>query len=960
MKEAYLKKLPATLQNQFKIFWQDYQANAQHTDIQSIKSNKTVWQSLPLVSACSHFISRICLCRPDYLSQFANETHPRPFPIDNKLSHELQQSLANCDNDDALLTNLRQFRQKYMLRIAWYDFADWASVEQSLAALSDLADVLVDSVNQYYYTQLSARFGQPCDKTGQAIPLLIVGMGKLGGKELNFSSDIDLIFIYPESGQTNGKQRQLDNHTFFNRLGQKIIHSLNTLTADGFVYRVDMRLRPFGDSGALVISFDALEQYYQSHAREWERYAWIKGRVISGGADYAEQLYQRLRPFIYRRYLDFSAFEGLRDLKLQIDQAVKEKFNGDNIKLGRGGIREIEFIAQAFQLIRGGRQPSLQQRSLLIILNELKNQHCLKAQVIDELRTAYLFLRHLENHLQAIDDQQTQLLPTDALNQSRLAHSLGYPDWQACTAAWRIHQDNVAKHFQDLIFLAETPQSDIENRIKRLWINSSQNDSESLAQALRELGFQDSDTLAPTLQYFQNNSILKRQSAQGRQRLDKLMPQLLAQLRQQDKPAILLERLIGLLNSIAQRSVYLALLGEQAPLLAHVIQLYRHSIWLATQINRYPLLLDELLGDRLQSQAQMQTILTQRLSQIPADDLELQMDILRHFKRAQVVQIAADELSGQLETAQVSDELSQLADTLLNQILKLAWQQLSLRYGEPCYQDSDSGTSQKAGFCIIAYGKAGSQEMSYHSDLDIIFLHNSGKNGNTNGKKTIDNTVFFTRLINRITHLISTRTGSGRLYETDFRLRPEGNAGLLVSHINAFNDYQHHKAWTWEHQALIRARPICGDPKCQQSFIKTRQQIIRKTHDISTLTQEVSDMRTQMRTELDKSNQEKFDLKQGEGGLSDIEFLVQYWVLKHGAKYPELADDTGVHQLLQQLTQKHIIKNDWANQLSQIYYRYRAHINKLTLQQQSSQVTQTEFSTERAAVKAIWQQVFKA
>ncbi len=957
-----LKNLPTALQDQYDFFWQDFSEKQQADDLKVIKDNAKVWETLPLVSASSRFISRLSLRYPQLLPEFASLSHPCPFPDKASLAEELTEVLAQSSDDDSLLSNLRQLRQKYMMRIAYYEFADWATVEETLKALSDLADVLVDGVNQYWYKKLAARFGEPCNAQGEAMPLLIVGMGKLGGGELNFSSDIDLIFIYPESGQTNGEKRCLDNQEFFNRLGQKIIAALDNLTEDGFVYRVDMRLRPFGDSGALSMNFDALEDYYQSHAREWERYAWVKGRVISGAPELAEQLYQRLRPFIYRRYLDFSAFEGLRDLKVQIDQAVREKFSRNNIKLGSGGIREIEFIVQAFQLIRGGRQPSLQQRSLLKVLSELEQQQCLDPQVVSELREAYLFLRHMENHLQAIDDQQTQLLPAEELDQIRLSYSLGYDSWDECMAAWRVHQAKVAQHFQELIVLPESPQnkqeSALQQSLKRIWINAGSSDAETLAQTLEELGFKDCEQIASALQAFEASPLLKRQSAQGRQRLDKLMPQLLLNLSEYDEQALVLERLIGLLNSIAQRSVYLALLSEQPPLLAHVVNLYANSTWLAAQINRYPLLLDELLGDRLQNQKQLQHILKQRLSQVPDDDLELQMDVLRHFKRAQVVQIAADELSGQLEVARVSDDLSVLADTLLDQILKLAWQHLKKRHGVPCYKDPETGEVKEAGFCIAAYGKAGSEEMSYRSDLDIIFLHNSeGEQQYTNGKKCIDNIVFFTRLVNRITHLISTRTSGGRLYETDFRLRPEGNSGLLVSRTSAFKDYQHEKAWTWEHQALVRARPVCGDPDCRQNFRAIRAEVLTKARENAALAQEVTDMREKMRGQLDKSNAEHFSLKQGKGGLTDIEFLVQYWVLSHGETYPKLAEDTGVHQLLQQFAAHKIIDYKWAEQLSEIYYGYRAHINKLTLQQKSAIVSQDAFLKEREIVTNIWAQV---
>ena len=961
--DNYLADLPDILQTDVIQLWTRYQESASPDDLACLQGQSQVLATLPKVWGCSPFIAHQCIRRSELLTDLIQSDELLTEPDD--YSQRLQCLLPTGISEDELMQVLRKYRQREMVRIAWRDLAGWATLNETLKSLSDLADAILQAALDKVHEMTVQQFGTPCNKEGKEQSLVVLGLGKLGGQELNFSSDIDLIFAYPETGETVGNQRSRTNQEFFVRLGQKFIHVLNHVTADGFVFRVDMRLRPFGDSGPLAMSFDALEDYYQVHARDWERYALVKARVCAGDKQAGHALLKNLRPFVYRRYLDFHAFEALRDMKSLIDQEARRKGLINNIKLGKGGIREVEFTCQVFQLIRGGRQPALQQRHLLSVLDVLKREDLLSNDATTYLKEGYRFLRQTENHLQAIDDRQTQTLPEDALNQTRLAYSMGFESWDSFVAALHHHQNTVHYQFSQVIAPSEGQEAattSMQSPWKTLWLEGLQ-DEERAQIMLAKAGFQEAESALQRLQQLENSPKIQRMSLKERKRLDQLIPLLLANLLSCDQPDLALSRILDLIETVAQRSVYLALLIERPQVLQLLVQLCAHSEWIAKQITRYPLLLDELLDKRRLydplSPTELDNALQAQLAHLPTDDLELQMDSLCQFQRAYVLRVAASELSNTLNVEVASDYLTALADTLVGRALHMAWDYLVERHGYPMCQDN--GELRQAQFCIVAYGKAGGIEMSYGSDLDIVFLHDSqGEQQETNGDKCLDNNTFFMRLARRIIHILTTNTPAGNLYEVDSRLRPGGNSGLLVSSLTGFEQYQQQDAWTWEHQALVRARAIAGDNECRQTFEKIRRTTLMVSRDTEKLKQDVLEMRVKMRDSLDKSNDTQFDIKQGVGGIADIEFIVQYLVLRWAKEYPQLLETTGMLPMLKRFVNYHLLSQMACEQLSEAYRAYRAETHRLVLQNQSAVVDTQKFAEYQRQVLHWWQTVVEA
>lgn len=954
--------IPPALQPEVSRFWQSFLENATPAMLEMIAANITVFNSIPQVWASSPFVAKQCIRHPQLLVdliQSGDLLQPAPY-----YSKQLNLLLDKEVEEIQLHKILRDYRRREMVRIAWRDLAGWADLNESLRNLSDLADALIEAALQQLYQKLVAVWGTPSNIHGQNQPLVVLGMGKLGGQELNFSSDIDLIFVYPEAGETRGVTRTRTNQEFFLRLGQLLINALNNNTADGFVYRVDMRLRPFGESGALVLNFNAFEDYYQTHARDWERYAMIKARVVAGDQKEGTKLLNLLKPFVYRRYLDYNAFESLRDMKNLIDQETRRKGLKDNIKLGAGGIREVEFICQVFQLIRGGRQPALQQRSLLTTLTQLENLQYFNAEEAIRLRAAYIFLRICENRLQAIEDMQTQTLPSDSLQQRRLAFSMGFADWEAFYLALQQHLTAVQQQFRQVI--APLPEETATTATvsialeKSVWANVLLNNTEAVESWLNEVGFSDSHEIAKHLQQFVSSPSIHKMSARGRERLDTIFPLLFKALQQTVHKDVAAHRIINFIEAIAQRSVYLALLIERPQVLTQLVKLCASSSWVAEQLTRYPLLLDELLDPRRLydpcKPEDLDNILQAQLSHLPLDDLEMLMDSLRQFKRAHVLHVAAAEISGNLQVERTSDYLTAIADTLTGRTLAIAHEYLSQKHGVPmCSVD---GELQNAGFCVVAYGKAGSIELTYGSDLDLVFLHDSrGENQFTEGAKSLDNNVFFARLAQRMIHILTTNMSGGILYEVDQRLRPSGASGLLVSSLAAFQHYQFQEAWTWEHQALVRARAVAGDAGCCAKFEQIRRDVLTIERDPEKLRQEVIEMRGKMRTSLDKSNATQFDIKQGKGGLADVEFIMQYMVLRWARQYPSLLHSTAVLPTLRQLLRENLLSEAAYQQLGHAYHCYRGEIHRLVLQNQPTCVAQDQLLDCRNDVCNWWAQL---
>ena len=929
------------------------------------------WADFARVSAASDFFIEQVLRDPLMfleLVQFGDLD--RAF-APGEMCGQIASAVQQAESDDELGRLLRRQRSRQQVRIIWRDLTRQADLQQTCRDLSDMADASIDQAYQWLYLRHCQQFGTPMGwRSGEPQQMVVLGMGKLGAVELNLSSDIDLIFAYPEGGETVGVKRALDNQEFFIRLGQRLIKALDPITVDGFVFRVDMRLRPYGSSGALVLSFNALEQYYQDQGRDWERYAMIKARVVAGDQVAGAQLLDLLRPFVYRRYLDFSAIEALRTMKQLIQQEVRRKGMADNIKLGAGGIREVEFIAQAFQLIHGGRDLSLQQRPLLKVLSTLEGQGYLPPAVITELREGYEFLRYTEHAIQAIADRQTQMLPEGAVDQARIAFMLGFADWSAFHEQLMYWRGRVDWHFRQVIADPDEDENEsgeviVGGEWLPLWEEAQ--DEEAACRQLQEAGFNDAAKALKQLAGLRSSPQLRAMQRLGRERLDAFIPRLLAQAVEHANPDLVLERVLPLVEAVARRSAYLVLLTENPGALRQLLTLCAASPWIAEQITRFPMLLDELLNEgrlfKPPLAPELAAELRERLTRIPEDDLEQQMEALRHFKLAHRLRVAASEIAGSLPLMKVSDYLTWLAEAILEQVLALAWRQTVARHGTP--QRSD-GSLCDPGFIIVGYGKVGGIELGHGSDLDLVFIHDGDPNAETDGAKPIDSAQFFTRLGQRIIHLLTTQTNSGQLYEVDMRLRPSGASGLLVSSLGAFERYQLNEAWTWEHQALVRARVLVGCKDVGAAFEQVRATVLGRPRDLPTLRQEVSEMRAKMRDNLGTKSTAAgtaanafeaaapFDLKQDAGGIVDIEFMVQYAALAWGAEHPALLRYTDNIRILEGLEEAGLIPATDASLLREAYKAYRSAAHRQALQKDPGVIGGDQFVAERRAVVRIW------
>ena len=869
---------------------------------------------------------------------------------------ELVQNIADeiraIPSHDELLRAVRLIRHRESVRIAWRDLSGQAELMETLRTTSDLADGLVDAVLNWCYAELTAKHGIPRSRSGTPQQMVILGMGKLGGRELNFSSDIDMIFAFPEAGETDGK-RSLDNQTFFTRVGQRLIGALGQTTADGFAYRVDMRLRPFGEVGALALSFDAMEHYYETHGREWERYALVKARVMAGDQSEGAELMQRLRPFIYRRYLDYGAVEQLRDMKAMINREAERRGKYQDVKLGNGGIREIEFTAQVFQLMRGGRLPELRTRNLLQTLDVLLRYQFITPTEESTLRAAYYFLRRTENRLQMWNDEQTHSLPESAERQAKLALAMGFEDWTSFRAELTWHQEAVVQIFQK-VFKAEG-EGRRDPSANDIWDEHLPPDQAE--QFLQNRHYRQPVKALEALHALRHGRLYGSLTEIGRGRLQRLMPQLLLSCANTPDPDQALERSLRVINKIASRSGYIAMLADNPHALDQFVRLVSDSLWITSELTNHPILLDQLLDPRQLytplNRQQLGTALREELERVDQHDPEQVMERLRQFKQAQVLRVAAADITGMLPLMKVSDQLTWIAEAVLEEAQQHVWNTASMQTGVPCYQLD--GQTHEAGFAIIGYGKLGGLELGYGSDLDIIFLHDShGQAQQTNGKKTLENAVFYARLAQRIIHTLTTFTPAGRLYETDTRLRPSGASGLLVSSLEAFQTYQLEKAWVWEHQALLRARSITGSPSLLAQFETIRRGVLCQPRDKKALRREVADMRQKMWETLGSKKDTIFNLKKDPGGITDIEFMVQYLILANAHEYPELVHWSDNIRQLESLKQAELLSADQADTLADIYRTLRDQIHTLSLQELEAIVPVESFAREREYVRQTW------
>lgn len=901
----------------------------------------------------SDFVQQSLAAYPEWLAEL--ESAP---PTADEWQHYatwLDALLQTVTDEASLMRALRQFRRRIMLRIAWAQALRLISDEAVLQQLSVLAETVIAAAREWLYSACCREWGTPCNAQGVPQPMLVLGMGKLGGGELNFSSDIDLIFAWPENGVTQGGRRELDNAQFFTRLGQRLIKVLDQPTQDGFVYRVDMRLRPFGESGPLVLSFAALEDYYQEQGRDWERYAMVKARIMGDdeGA-HASELRAMLRPFVFRRYIDFSVIQSLRNMKGMIAREVRRRGLKDNIKLGAGGIREIEFIVQVFQLIRGGREPALQSRSLLPTLAAIDRLHLLPEGDAEKLRAAYLWLRRLENLLQSINDEQTQTLPGDELNRARLAWGMGVEGWDALSSQLEAHMAAVRRIFNELIGDDEAESADeaLSEQWRELWQDALQ--EEDSTPGIAHLSDEDRRRVVALIADFRQELDKRPIGQRGRQVLDHLMPHLLSDVCSRADAPVPLSRLTPLLTGIVTRTTYLELLSEFPGALKHLISLCAASPMVASQLARYPILLDELLDPATLYQPTAMNAyrdeLRQYLLRVPEEDEEQQLEALRQFKQAQMLRVAAADIAGTLPVMKVSDHLTWLAEAIIDAVVQQAWGQMVKRYGQPAHLHDREGR----GFAVVGYGKLGGWELGYSSDLDLVFLHDCPMDVMTDGEREIDGRQFYLRLAQRIMHLFSTRTSSGILYEVDARLRPSGAAGMLVTTAEAFADYQKNEAWTWEHQALARARVVYGDPQLTVQFDAIRRDILLTPRDGATLQTEVREMREKMRAHLGNKQKDRFDLKTDEGGITDIEFIAQYLVLRYAHDKPKLTRWSDNVRILEGLAQNGIMEEQEALALTHAYTTLRDELHHLALQELPGNVPLSCFVAERELIKTSW------
>ncbi len=911
------------------------------------------------VFAASDFVPRVCGDDADVVSWlFAGALAA------TRSLADYRELVAGCvqsaDSDAALVAALRRTRHREMVRIAWRDLARRARLEDTLRETSDFAHAAIEVAAAMAARNLQQRHGTPAGGIGPAQSLIVLGMGKLGGGELNFSSDIDLVLLYPGGGETSGP-RAIENEEFYTRQGRELIRLLGQPTHDGRVFRVDMRLRPFGDSGPLVSSFASFEDYLQLHGRDWERYAYVKARAMTSHDQFGEVARHVLRPFVYRRYLDFGVFESLREMKGLIEREVERRELADHVKLGPGGIREIEFVVQAFQLIRGGQDRQLREPSLLTVLPRLEGAKLLPADAVAELGHAYRFLRRVENRLQMLDDQQAHLLPTDELAQERLARAMDCADFAALRAELDIHRANVTRHFDAVVLAPAAPTTGAAAPLP--W--DGEGDPDALVARLAGLSFADPREVVRIVEEARAAPRLRRLDAPGRKRLDALLGRVLTELPAGEAGQSVLRRLLQIFEAIGQRSAYFALLLENGAARARLVEICAHGAFLAQQIASHPLLLDELLDahlmDTLPTRGQLAAELAHRVADVADEEPERQVEALVRFQRAAVFRVAVADLTGRMPVMHVSDRLTEIAELIVEEAMRLAWLQMTALLGVPQCRDADDAPARAVRIAAIGYGKLGGRELGYASDLDLVFIHDSrGAHQETapqpeSPRGAVDNQVFFTRFAQRLMHLLTVHSSAGRLYEVDVRLRPSGKGGMLITQIDALLDYQRKEAWTWEHQALLHARAVAGDAGLRGEFETLRMQVLTGSVRRDTLATDVRDMRDRMRRELSAGGPDAFDVKQDRGGIADIEFLAQYWALHWAQRYPAVAMFSDTIRQLESVASADLVPQSTVDVLTGVYRRYREVLHHRALEGSEGPVPAVLFVEERRKVAEIWE-----
>ncbi|TCB59324.1 bifunctional [glutamate--ammonia ligase]-adenylyl-L-tyrosine phosphorylase/[glutamate--ammonia-ligase] adenylyltransferase [Acinetobacter terrae] len=862
----------------------------------------------------------------------------------NQIQNFVDTALDNITDESTWMRAIRVLRARLMFRWIWQDANQLTDVVTLTRELSDFADASICAAKKFARIPLVAKYGEPIGYNGTVQDLIVVAMGKLGAQELNLSSDIDLIFAFDEQGETNGR-KCIDVQQFCILWGQKLIYLLDHMTADGFVFRVDMRLRPWGDGSALAISHVALEKYLSQHGREWERYAWIKARIVTGGKE-GNELLDMTRPFVFRKYVDYTAFEAMREMKAMIEREVLRRNIEDDIKLGAGGIREVEFIVQVFQLIYGGSKLELQDRQCLVSLHHLGGVGLLDAQAVAELEDAYLFLRRVEHAIQALNDQQTQSLPSEPDLRQRMIETLGFADWDVFITFLNQKRAKVIFQFEHLIKEKE-PDPLIE----------------SFSLLEKQLNDVLDDNAKNLIHEFWYGHALKKLPAKAVQRLKTFWPHLIEAILQSDKPQVALLRLMPLVESVMRRTVYLVMLIESKGALQRLVKMSTVSPWICEELTHYPVLLDEFLSMdfELPKRQDLEDSLRQQLLRIEIDQVEDQMRVLRLFKKSNVLAVAASDVLAESPLMKVSDALTDIAEVSVNATLHLAYQITVKKHGYPLDAEGQRCSLDHMAFVVAGYGKLGGIEMGYGSDLDLVFIHYMSEQGDTDGAKPISGFEFAMRVAQKLMSLMTTQTLDGRVYEIDTRLRPSGEAGLLVTSLKAFEQYQLKSAWVWEHQALVRARSIAGEKSLREKFEALRCLILTQPRDEAKVREEVLKMRQKMKDHLGSSKEQQkdgiFHLKQDAGGIVDIEFMAQYAVLAWSGSNPDLAHYSDNVRILEDAAKAGCLSSDDATALIQAYLSERAESHRLALANQSMQVNAADWHDTRVIVCKLWQRL---
>lgn len=938
-----LDSLPASLQAIGQLNWQTL------NDTHNLNLSSQQQENLQWLLAVSPFLHRV-------LMAYGNEAVQHVFAaVGFSLSHILA-SVAAAATEIEALQRIRYIRQLEMARIAAADLLGQMSLAESLAANTNLAEWLIEAANAWAQQQVTKRFGQAFCPAGKPQQLWVIAMGKLGGGELNFSSDIDLIFCFEEIGETSGGREVVDHQVYFTKIAQLLVKLLGHVTTDGKAFRVDLRLRPFGNAGPIVSSLAALEDYYQEQGRNWERYAMVKSRVIGHGAangNAQAKFAKLLRPFVYRRYLDYSAIDALRKMKLLINQESRRLGTQHNVKLGQGGIREIEFVAQVFQLIRGGREPEFQTRSLTEALRVAEAVGVLDKNIVQQLLNCYAWLRKLEHVLQQINDEQTQQLPNDADNQARVLAACGFSDWVELTDNFAHVTGIVHQAFLDVIGGEKEMMNADDSEFALLWQDLI--DDSTAIMVLSEAGAELPEQCWHRIRDFRNSLRRRSSGPRGRELLAILVPLLIEELVLRDKTNDVLQRVFDVVEQVVSRTTYLELLTGNKGARQQLVLLCEASPWVASLIAQLPMLLDELIDPAqlydLPEPTNYKAEVAEQLNRLSHDDPEAQMEALRQVKQVFQLRVAAADLSDGVALMRVSDHLTLLAEVMTEQVVLMAWRQLVERHGSPAGTDETD-----TGFAVIAYGKLGGYELGYGSDLDLVFLCEDAVHGVTDGAKPIAAQQFYLRLAQRILHLFTTRARHGVLYDVDMRLRPSGQSGLMVVRESSYSKYLQEDAWTWELQALVRARQIYGSVDMAERFANTRTKVLALPRHTTTLQNEIVAMREKIRLQQGIHGNDVVDVKNMVGGMIDIEFLTQFLVLNYAHQKPALLEFTDKIRILEVAGVVGVLTTAEVQSLISAYKSLRSESHRLSLAEKGS-FSYKAFTKERAQVQKLWQRL---